>query len=154
MTSNAFDEKLEKIKKQEYGNGLIPNIITIPSDADKMHSEMEHILVDYFGAEERDDFEDIGFKHAKNEIINLRNAVSFQEDLQLDNFIQFLRIAQNGHMKDLATEKEPSYVIKYKNKNFIIDGNHRIAVLIFLEKTSTKVKLLDLDDIVKNGFRG
>jgi hypothetical protein len=56
-----------------------------------------------------------------------------------------VKIIQKGQLR--TSGEDLVYVIQYHSKKYIVDGNHRIAALTLLGKTSVAAKLLDLDHI-------
>jgi hypothetical protein len=150
---NIESKILELIGKSK--NGQTQNIIPLSNDA--IHSEIYKILYDFFGSNKLQEFEDIGIRHTKPQPIDIREIYSFQPKLLTNQLIHFIRVLQKG--KDVVGVYwegmlDESYIVKYKNKKYCINGNHRISAMKFFGKTTAKVQFLDLDDIVKNGFRG
>ena len=85
------------------------------------------------------------------EEVSLSKLSKGQDDLSkkaMDNLMK-LPISQIQNIKDNETSVDMPYVIKYKNTYQIQDGHHRLSALWAKGAKKAKVKVLDLEKIVK-----
>lgn len=146
MTKDALEIKLSELKSKSYNN-LFPTILKLVSNAEEIHEKISQLLIENYPPP-TEEFEDVGFQFAITKQFTFNNLYSLQDVLHYDNLEIIIQQMQKGTFT--ITNENLPYIIKYQNKQYIIDGNHRIAAFIFLGKTSIKGKFLDLDEKIKS----